>query len=80
MTVFTPGSEAEISQVVAESARLNRNLMIKGGGTRTLSSSASATRDTLSVEGLSGITLYEPAALTIGAKAGTPLADIEAAL
>ena len=29
---------------------------------------------------LSGLTLYEPGALTLVAKAGTPLAEIEAAL
>lgn len=80
MTVYTPGSEAAISEIVAESARQGRKLTIRGGGTRTLSSSAPAARDTLSVERHSGITLYEPAALTIGAKAGTPLAQIEAAL
>ena len=34
----------------------------------------------LSTGGLSGITLYEPGALTLVAQAGTPLAEIEAAL
>jgi glycolate oxidase FAD binding subunit len=36
--------------------------------------------EVLSVAGLSGIELYEPGALTIVAKAGTPLAEVEAAL
>jgi len=36
--------------------------------------------ETLSTSGLSGITLYEPGALTLVAQAGTPLAEIEAAL
>jgi glycolate oxidase FAD binding subunit len=34
----------------------------------------------LSVAGLSGITLYEPGALTLVARAGTPLEEVEAAL
>ena len=35
---------------------------------------------TLSLARLSGITLYEPGALTLVARAGTPIAEIEAAL
>jgi glycolate oxidase FAD binding subunit len=35
---------------------------------------------TLSTRGLSGIRLYEPGALTLVAGAGTPMADVEAAL
>ncbi len=44
---------------------------------------ASATRSRatpLSTRGLSGITLYEPGALTLVVRAGTPLAEVEAAL
>jgi len=51
-------------------------LSVKGGGTRGFAPSG----DPLSVAGLSGITLYEPGALTMVAQAGTPVAEIEAAL
>lgn len=51
-------------------------LAIEGGGTRGMT----AAGDILSVSGLSGITLYEPGALTLVAQAGTPVAKIEKAL
>jgi len=53
-------------------------LRIVGGGTRPVG--RPVTGDDLSVAGLSGIELYEPGALTIVAQAGTPLAEVEAAL
>lgn len=68
-----PESEAEIAAIL-RAARAP--LTIIGGGTR----SRQAGGDVLSTRGLSGITLYEPAAMTLIARAGTPLAEIEAAL
>ena len=53
-------------------------LRISGGGTRDIGNPV--TGEALSTAGLSGITLYEPGALTIVAQAGTPVAEIEAAL
>jgi glycolate oxidase FAD binding subunit len=55
----------------------NAPMLVQGGGTRTLGVPMG---DVLETSGLAGIELYEPGALTIVAKAGTPLADIEAAL
>ncbi|MBJ3762183.1 FAD-binding protein [Maribius pontilimi] len=71
---MTPTDEHELAEAVAGAAG---PLRVQGGGTRTY---APVEGDTLSVAGLSGITLYEPGALTLVARAGTPLADIEAAL
>jgi glycolate oxidase FAD binding subunit len=51
-------------------------LSVQGGGTRGIGGAG----DVLSVAGLSGITLYEPGALTLVAQAGTPVAEIEKAL
>ena len=50
-------------------------LNIRGGGTRAVGRPAQG--EALDVSGLTGVTLYEPAALTIVAQAGTPVAEIE---
>jgi glycolate oxidase FAD binding subunit len=72
---MTPASEAE----VVEAVRAAREpLAIEGGGTRGVGHPVAGER--LSVAGLSGITLYEPGALTLVARAGTPLAEVEAVL
>jgi glycolate oxidase FAD binding subunit len=72
---MTPASEAE----VAEAVRATRGpLAIEGGGTRGVGHAVAGER--LSVTGLAGITLYEPGALTLVVRAGTPLAEVEAAL
>ena len=66
-------------QDVAEAVRdAGGPLIVRGGGTRSIGRNAGG--DVLDVSGLSGITLYEPGALTIVAQAGTKVADIEAAL
>mgnify|MGYP001799669224 FL=1 len=57
-------------QDVAEAVRdANGPLLVRGGGTRSIGRNAGG--DVLDVSGLSGITLYEPGALTIVAQAGT---------
>lgn len=64
---------------LAEAIRaVDRPLRIRGGGTRDVG--RPATGEVIDVSGLSGITLYEPGALTVVARAGTPLAEVEAAL
>ncbi|WP_170461214.1 FAD-binding protein [Ruegeria arenilitoris] len=68
-----PESESELAEIVAG---LNGPVRIKGGGTRGVD----GPDQVLSTEGLRRITLYEPGALTLVAQAGTPLAEIEAAL
>ncbi|WP_127116086.1 FAD-binding protein [Shimia sediminis] len=50
-------------------------LRVIGGGTRNIG--APVVGETLSAAGLSGVTLYEPGALTLVAGAGTPVAEIE---
>lgn len=67
-----PESEAEVASIL-RTAR--EPVSIVGGGTRSRGA-----RRPLSTRGLCGITLYEPAALTLIARAGTPLAEIEATL
>ena len=78
-TINTPHSELELSQFVSDAARVKKALKIIGGGTKqTLGHRVEG--EIVSTVRLSGITLYEPAALTIVAQAGTPLREIEEAL
>ncbi|KMK65594.1 glycolate oxidase subunit GlcE [Puniceibacterium sp. IMCC21224] len=70
-----PESEAELAAMIKDAVA---PLHIKGGGTREIGQPV--TGAVLETGGLSGITLYEPGALTIVAGAGTPLAEVEAAL
>lgn len=72
---MTPTTEQELADAIAST---KGPLRITGGGTRDIGSPVVG--EPLSTAALSGITLYEPGALTIVAQAGTPVADIEAAL
>ena len=71
--MLIPKTESELSEMVRDATG---PLGICGGGTRGVHVEGTP----LSASGLSGITLYEPGALTMVAQAGTPVAEIEAAL
>lgn len=71
--MMTPGSEAELAEAIAGASG---PLCIQGGGTRGLAVEG----EVLSIRGLSGVELYEPGALTLVVKAGTPVAEVEALL
>ena len=70
-----PMSEDDLSDLVRDAPGA---LRIRGGGTRGVGNPVRG--EVLETDGLTGITLYEPGALTLVAKAGTPLAEVEAAL
>ena len=72
---MTPQTEADLAAIIQET---DGPLRIKGGGTRPIGAPSKGAL--LRMSGLSGITLYEPGALTLVARVGTPLAEIEAAL
>ncbi|MDF3414738.1 FAD-binding protein [Sulfitobacter sp. M57] len=65
--------EQELAACVADAAE---PLSVRGGDTRGMAGTGAP----LSVAGLSGITLYEPGALTMVVQAGTPVTEVEAAL
>jgi glycolate oxidase FAD binding subunit len=75
-----PADEAELAAVVTEAAAKKTPLAVVGGGTRSGLGRPMQTAETLSTASLSGITLYEPSELVLSARAGTPLAEVEAAL
>lgn len=78
--VLSPAGEGELAQAVARAAAARTPLEIRGGGTRAGLGRPVQAGKYLSTAGLSGISLYEPGALTLVAKAGTPVAEVEAAL
>lgn len=70
-----PTSEAELANLIAHASG---PLDIRGGGTRPIG--APVVGEVMHTSGLSGISLYEPGALTLVAQAGTPLSLIEETL
>lgn len=71
--MITPANEAELSDALRSA---NGPVSIRGGGTRGVKTDGMP----LSVSAMSGITLYEPGALTLVAQAGTPVMEVEEAL
>ena len=71
--MHSPKSEAELAEVIAGATA---PFSVQGGGTRGFSVAG----EVLSTRGLSGVALYEPGSLTLVAKAGTPIAEIETLL
>ena len=69
-----PSSEAELAEAVAGASG---PLLVRGGGTRTL---GHAVGELLETSGLTGVELYEPGALTLVVRAGTPVAEVEQVL
>ena len=70
-----PETEAEVAQVIRAATG---TLSAIGGGTRLLPGEGQGAR--IDTRGLTGIALYEPAALTLVVRAGTLMADVRAAL
>ncbi|MFT3973268.1 MAG: FAD-binding protein [Amaricoccus sp.] len=75
---LAPESEAELAEMVRAAAAAGEALSIRGGGTRGIGGAVAGRP--LSLARIAGITLYEPGALTLVARAGTPLAEVEAVL
>ena len=73
--MMRPATEAELAEAVAGAEGA---LKVIGGGTRPIGAPHEGA--VLSVAALSGVELYEPGALTLVAKAGTPLAEVERVL
>ena len=71
--VLRPLDEADLAAMVRAATG---PLRIRGGGTRGMAGAGVV----LEVGGLSGITLYEPGALTLVVRAGTAVADVQAVL
>lgn len=69
-----PRTEADLAEAVATA---RGPLLVRGGGTRTI---GHAMGEVLETSGLSGVELYEPGALTLVVRAGTPVAEVDRVL
>ncbi|HKG76390.1 MAG TPA: FAD-binding protein [Beijerinckiaceae bacterium] len=76
MTSHTPSTEQDAGAMVAEAAARRTPLSLVGGGTKAGIGRPAQTEATLSASALTGVTLYEPSEMVIGARAGTPLAEV----
>ncbi len=77
--MLTPGTEAELEAIITDAAAARAPLAIEGGGSRDIGRPVQAAQR-VSTAAMTGITLYEPSELVLSARAGTPLAEIEALL
>ncbi|MFO1037206.1 MAG: FAD-binding protein [Geminicoccaceae bacterium] len=77
---YRPTSSAELEQLVAWAVAEERRIEIAGQGSKRGLGRPVEADIGLRLDGLSGILLYEPEELVMSAAAGTPLAEIEAAL
>ncbi|HEX4408759.1 MAG TPA: FAD-binding protein [Xanthobacteraceae bacterium] len=73
-----PRDAAEVEDAVRAALAAGAKLEVIGHGTKREIGRAAQWDATLDLSALSGITLYEPEELVLSAKAGTPLAEIEA--
>lgn len=77
---YEPTTETEAAELIRQAAGAGMPLAITGGGTRAGFGNHVQAEAGLSTRKLSGILSYNPAEMTMSARAGTPMAEIEAAL
>ncbi|MFN3746860.1 MAG: FAD-binding protein [Hyphomicrobiaceae bacterium] len=75
-----PASERELQRLITDAARAGMPVEVLGAGTKRAVGRPVNAGLVITTAPLSGVTLYEPTELVMGARAGTPLAAIEQAL
>jgi len=75
-----PAAEWELPSLIADAAERGQPVEVVGAGTKRGVGRAVQAAMTISTNGMRGITLYEPTELVMSARAGTPVAEIEAEL
>jgi glycolate oxidase FAD binding subunit len=79
MTRLAPRDEAELAEAIRAANASGAPIKLTGAGSKSLLGRPAAGEE-LSLAALAGVTLYEPEELVLSARAGTPLAEIEAML
>ena len=75
-----PRDAKDVEEAVRWAVDNDKALEVAGSGSKRAIGRPSQTDMTLDLSGFSGVTLYEPEELILSAKAGTPLAEIQALL
>ncbi|RFC62078.1 glycolate oxidase subunit GlcE [Fulvimarina endophytica] len=78
--LFEPTSEDALRDVIAGAVSEEVPLLVEGTGSKSGLGRPVQAGATLSTRKLTGVTLYEPEELVLSARAGTPIAEIEAML
>jgi glycolate oxidase FAD binding subunit len=78
--VLTPPDAKGVEEAVQWALSEGKTLEIAGAGSKRAIGRPTQTDATITLAALTGITLYEPEELVLSARAGTPLAEIEAAM
>jgi glycolate oxidase FAD binding subunit len=73
-----PRDAIEVEFIIRSALAEEKTLEVIGRGTKRAIGRAAQWDATIDLSGLTGVTLYEPEELVLSAKAGTPLAEIEA--
>src|ERR1041384_4110015 len=73
-----PREAKDVEDAVRWALAESKTLELPGRGTKRALGRPSQSDLTLDLSGLRGVTLYEPEELVLSAKAGTPIAEIEA--
>ncbi len=79
-STLKPRDGKEVEDAVRWALGNDKSLELAGQGTKRAIGRPSQTDLTLDLSGITGVTLYEPAELVLSARAGTPIAEIEALL
>jgi glycolate oxidase FAD binding subunit len=77
-TLQRPRDPADVLEAIAAAAQAGRRLEIRGGGSKADIGAPRTDVTLLDMTGLDGVVDYDPAELVLTARAGTPLAAIEA--
>src|SRR5579859_6210206 len=76
--LMRPRDSKQVEEAISWALAQGKALELIGRGSKRAIGRAAQWDATLDLSGLSGVTLYEPEELVLSAKAGTPLAQIEA--
>jgi glycolate oxidase FAD binding subunit len=77
--LIRPDSTEQLERIIAEAAASGAKLELRGGGSKA-EVGAPREAEVVDMTGFAGILDYDPAELVLTARAGTPLAEVEAAV